>query len=842
MKKKLLKGVLVLSLAGALAFSGVGVGTGGTLDAYAAKIVAKADLSPVTGIAYNATTGRVSWNKVSGATRYDVEIKNAAGTKVWSTTWNYNLYVTPSLSSGSYTVTVKAINRNEAYVVASNLTSTAGYTYGTDYNYSEWDSDGTKVTLYKYPSSTGTAAITVTDTKSSSTTTITALPCIKLKEKGDTSATFTTSAALTLREDEQLRWEYSNNAKFESNSAKDLFKYTSTKYDGQTDLDLSVSYSYFNPGDTIYVRARIYNSAYNYKTSSDEKYTAYSAVVTLTTPKAKMSGIGVVSTASSIQLTANTTRGVVTGYQFAKKVGSKWVTLGTSTDNTFVDNTVLKETTYSYRARAYTYNETTKKTIWTDWLETKAMTWGSNLALKADAASASSVKLTWKKIAGAQGYEVYRYETGSNTLNYDKGVSVESHSAEFLVKTLGKSKKSYTDKKLTKGRSYTYVVRAYKTIGKQKVYIVDSASISLKAGSISGADDYVTAAGKYVATWSKATGLKGYYVERQDPLTSQWTTIKTLKGTATSYTFDKVNPGSDTVTYRIRPFDGDAVYSGYTVRVYPTIAAPTKVKAVKTANGVQVSWSAVAGADYYEVYRTTSSRYTYNKTTKAYSYTGGESVYEGAVNTTGCQPEKNAWDTYNSMGTYATTSIRTTSVEDKALTYRQTARDDNGDPIVASTLPDGTKIYQTEETFYDNVQGPEAGKTYYYYVVACVDDANGAVSSGTMTSACTKAAEVTYTNKAATKVSKITAAKSKKKGQVTVSYKKVKGVSGYAIYRSTKKNGTYTLVGTTTKTSFTDASAPSKKTVYYKVASYVTGEVKANIYSAKTAAKSVKVK
>lgn len=61
-------------------------------------------------------------------------------------------------------------------------------------------------------------------------------------------------------------------------------------------------------------------------------------------------------------------------------------------------------------------------------------------------------------------------------------------------------------------------------------------------------------------------------------------------------------------------------------------------------------------------------------------------------------------------------------------------------------------------------------------------------------------------------------------------------------YMGWLSDGTYSMVGTTTKTSFTDSSAESGKTYYYKVASYVKGEAKANIYSAKTSAKKVKVK
>ena len=59
--------------------------------------------------------------------------------------------------------------------------------------------------------------------------------------------------------------------------------------------------------------------------------------------------------------------------------------------------------------------------------------------------------------------------------------------------------------------------------------------------------------------------------------------------------------------------------------VDPYLAAPTGVKAtVNKADGsITVKWNPVAGADYYEVYRTTRAAYAYNKDTKTYSYAYG---------------------------------------------------------------------------------------------------------------------------------------------------------------------------------------------------------------------------
>lgn len=55
---------------------------------------------------------------------------------------------------------------------------------------------------------------------------------------------------------------------------------------------------------------------------------------------------------------------------------------------------------------------------------------------------------------------------------------------------------------------------------------------------------------------------------------------------------------------------------------------------------------------------------------------------------------------------------------------------------------------------------------------------------------------------------------------VKVTIKKASGATGYIVYRATKKNGEYTAVGSTTKTSFVDKTVAKGKTYFYKVAAY----------------------
>lgn len=91
------------------------------------------------------------------------------------------------------------------------------------------------------------------------------------------------------------------------------------------------------------------------------------------------------------------------------------------------------------------------------------------------------------------------------------------------------------------------------------------------------------------------------------------------------------------------------------------------------------------------------------------------------------------------------------------------------------------------------------------------------------------------------KKTKITSAKSTKKGTVKLKWKKSSTVTNYVIYRATKKNGKYKKIATTKKTTYTDKTAKSGKKYYYKVV--VVKKSGSIVYSSKkSAAKKVKVK
>lgn len=86
--------------------------------------------------------------------------------------------------------------------------------------------------------------------------------------------------------------------------------------------------------------------------------------------------------------------------------------------------------------------------------------------------------------------------------------------------------------------------------------------------------------------------------------------------------------------------------------------------------------------------------------------------------------------------------------------------------------------------------------------------------------------------------------KNSSKKTVTVTWKKVKGATGYIVYRATKKNGKYKAVKTITKastTKFKNKKLKKKKTYYYKVRAIKKAGKKVT-YSKYSKAVSVKIK
>ena len=170
------------------------------------------------------------------------------------------------------------------------------------------------------------------------------------------------------------------------------------------------------------------------------------------------------------------------------------------------------------------------------------------------AATYNSVKVLWRATPSADGYEVYKYNS-------------KSHGYK-LVKTT--KALSYSDKKLSTGKSYTYKVRAYKLDNKKKVYGDYSTKKTIKTVPVKATIKVTAKKYKAAIKWSKVAGADKYVLYKSGSKNGKF--IKQRITVKTGYTDTNVKKGK-TYYYKVRSYrnvNGKKIYS-------PT----SKIKTVK---------------------------------------------------------------------------------------------------------------------------------------------------------------------------------------------------------------------------------------------------------------------
>ena len=260
----------------------------------------------------------------------------------------------------------------------------------------------------------------------------------------------------------------------------------------------------------------------------------------------------------------------------------------------------------------------------------------------------------------------------------------------------------------------------------------------------------------------------------------------------------------------------------YTITAAP--AAPV-VKAGNSATSGKpmLTWDAVDGATSYRVYRTTSQngpcRLLGSVTTTTYVNTGakdGVTYYYKvtAVNDSGESAYSNIVSGQNKAVTpkpaAPVVKIGHSSTSGKPMLTWNAVSGATSYKVYRATSQNGTYslLGSVTTTTYVNT-GAKDGVTYYYKVTAVNDSGESAYSN--IVSGQNKA----VTPKPAAPVVKI--GHSSTSGKPMLTWNAVSGATSYKVYRATSQNGTYSLLGSVTTTTYVNTGAKDGVTYYYKV-------------------------
>ncbi|MBE5720465.1 MAG: fibronectin type III domain-containing protein [Ruminiclostridium sp.] len=223
----------------------------------------------------------------------------------------------------------------------------------------------------------------------------------------------------------------------------------------------------------------------------------------------------------------------------------------------------------------------------------------------AESATSSSISLKWDKNANSSGYEIEQYKGGKWTQ---------------IAKINNSSTVSYNVSRLAADTTYTFRMRAYKTLSSGTAYS-DYVRLAAKT-QLTNTDKFVGTAISPTAVkldWNRNDKVTGYIIEQYKG--GKWTQIAVTKNNTTLTFTVKGLADATPYSFRIKTYknaDGKTNYSGYT-----TVKAETPPAAVKnarvtstTATWITLEWERNANVTGYAIEQYKGGKWTQIAVTK----------------------------------------------------------------------------------------------------------------------------------------------------------------------------------------------------------------------------------
>ena len=363
---------------------------------------------------------------------------------------------------------------------------------------------------------------------------------------------------------------------------------------------------------------------------------AYSQVVTakcLTVPAVPKTVQAAATAANEITVSwtasANATQYNVYRYNSTKKA---YVYIGTSKTLSYAAGGLTNGTTYYFKVVPVT-KESGLTLVGAYSAAVNAKCVGEPAAptgLTATASGPASVTLTWKTVAAAAEYTVYRY---NGTL-------------KKYIEVGNTTEKTFTVTGLVAGTTYYFKVAAVSVGSGLRFTGEKSEAVSQACSKIpeapTGLKAVASAPNAITLSWNASALATQYGVYRYNGTKKEYVLVGTTD--SANYTVNGLVAG---VTYYFKVMSinqttsetlSSALSAAVSAKVLGVPAAPKGLTAAAAPDGIALGWTAVTGATQYNLYRSASAggSYKYIGTAKAESYTdtgvaSGSTYYYKAV-------------------------------------------------------------------------------------------------------------------------------------------------------------------------------------------------------------------
>lgn len=260
---------------------------------------------------------------------------------------------------------------------------------------------------------------------------------------------------------------------------------------------------------------------------------------------------------------------------------------------------------YSYYVKAYTNvasnNDEDKTKLFSKPSDTRKVVVGVPLNAPEDFLAVpgdGTVSLSWKPVTGAEGYEVHYWKNGGEEKQVDRSTG------------------NYNHINLKNGDVYNYYVVPYKTVNGVRVHGAQSETLTVTVGILLNVPQDLVATtidGQITVSWSPVQGAEGYVLHYRNRNSSEGEKKIDLSRT----TFNHIGlKNGDVYEYWVEAYkevNGVRVLSDPSVTISQMVGAvldAPKDFTATTADGVvNLTWTAVDGAEGYIIHASSGGRY-----------------------------------------------------------------------------------------------------------------------------------------------------------------------------------------------------------------------------------------